>query len=35
MKIKKMIADLKGMKEDVELDEVRISDYVVYTLRDI
>ena len=35
MKIKKMIADLKGMKEDVELDEVRISDYVVDTLRDI
>ena len=34
MKIKKMIADLKGMKEDVELDEVRISDYVVDTLRD-
>ena len=35
MKIKKMIADLKGMKEDVELDEVNISDYVVNTLRDI
>ena len=35
MKIKKMIADLKGMKEDVELDEVRISDYVVDTLRNI
>ena len=35
MKIKKMIADLKGMKEDVKLDEVRISDYVVDTLRDI
>ena len=35
MKIKKLIADLKGMKEDVELDEVRISDYVVDTLRDI
>ena len=35
MKIKKMIADLKGMKEDVELDEVRISDYVVDTLRDV
>ena len=30
-----MIADLKGMKEDVKLDEVRISDYVVDTLRDI
>ena len=35
MKIKKMIADLKGMKEDIELDEVNISDYVVNTLRDI
>ena len=35
MKIKKMIAALKGMKEDVELDEVNISDYVVNTLRDI
>ena len=35
MKIKKMNADLKGMKEDVELDEVNISDYVVNTLRDI
>ena len=33
MKIKKMIAE--GMKEDVELDEVNISDYVVNTLRDI
>ena len=35
MKIKKMIADLKGMKEDVELEEVNISDYVVNTMRDI
>ena len=35
MKIKKMIADLKGMKEDVELDEVKISSYIVGELRDI
>ena len=35
MKIKKMIADLKGMKEEIELEEVNISDYVVNTMRDI
>ena len=35
MKIKQLIADLKSKKEKVELDEVRISDYVVDTLRDI
>ncbi len=35
MKIKQLIADLKSKKEEVELDEVRISDYVVDTLRDI
>ena len=35
MKIKQLIADLKSKKEEVELDEVRISDYVVDTLRNI
>ena len=35
MKIKQLIADLKSKKEEVELDEVRISDYVVDTLRDV
>ena len=35
MKIKQLIADLKSKKEEVELDEVKISSYIVGELRDI
>ena len=35
MKIKQLIADLKSKKEEVELDEVKISSYIVGELRNI